>query len=84
MSETRDRGNVVRTSKGLQDTLFDEIDDMRNGRTTPQSARTVSSLAGAIIQTARLEIDYARFISESRGGERAATKAIEFGSEAAE
>lgn len=79
---------VVRSSKGLQDTLFDEIDRLRNGQTTPQSARTVASLATGIIQTARLEMDYARFVSDERissndqsNGNR--TKAIELGSEAA-
>ena len=76
---------VVRSSKGLQDTLFDEIDRLRNGKTTPQSARTVASLAGGIIQTARLEMDHARFISEARAGDGAIeddnrTKAISLGS----
>ena len=59
---------VVRTSKGLQDTLFDEIDSLREGNTTPQSARTVASLAAGIIQTAKLEMDHGRFISEQRSG----------------
>ena len=75
---------VVRTSKGLQDTLFDEIDNLRNGKTTPQSARTVASLANGIIQTARLEMDHARFISEPRASESVTednrTKAISLGS----
>lgn len=70
---------IVRTSKGLQDTLFDEIDSLRDGSTTPQSARTVASLASGIIQTARLEMDHARFISEQRG-DVDGTKAIALGS----
>lgn len=74
---------VVRTSKGLQDTLFDEIDSLRDGTTTPQSARTVASLASGIIQTARLEMDHARFISEQRG-DNGSTKAITLGSPAEE
>ena len=81
MSNEKESQPVVRTSKGLQDTLFDEIDNLRNGRTTPQSARTLSSLASTIIQTGRLEMEHARFVSESRGGESSSMKAIEFGSE---
>lgn len=76
--------NVVRTSKGLQDALFDEIDDLHSGKTTPQAARTIASLAGGIIQTAKLEMDHARFIAEPRSGaigDAATTKAIEFGSQ---
>lgn len=72
---------VLRTSKGLQDTLFDEIDNLRNHRTTPQSARTLSSLAGTIIQTGRLEMEFARFVTDRVGGNSSAMKAIEFGSE---
>lgn len=79
---TEESKKVVRTSKGLQDTLFDEIDSLRDGTTTPQSARTVASLASGIVQTAKLEIDHCRFISEQRSGagQVAETKAIQFGS----
>lgn len=73
---------VVRTSKGLQDTLFDEIDSLRDGTTTPQSARTVASLASGIVQTAKLEMDHGRFIADQRSGrgEAVEAKAIKFGS----
>lgn len=79
---TKEIKKVVRTSKGLQDTLFDEIDALRDGTTKPQSARTVSALASGIVQTAKLEIDYGRFISEQRSGHGDAneTKTIQFGS----
>ena len=65
---TKEIKKVVRTSKGLQDTLFDEIDALRDGTTTPQSARTVASLASGIGQIAKLEVDHSRFISEQRAG----------------
>ncbi len=67
-AEDTEQRKVTRTIKGLQDTLFDEIDALRDGTTTPQSARTVASLAKGIIQTARLEMDHARFVSEPRAG----------------
>lgn len=86
MSEENEVKPVVRTSKGLQDMLFDEIDSLRAGRTTPQSARTVAALSGQLTQTARLEMDHARFIAEPRSAANAdangnATKAIEFGTQ---
>ena len=72
---------VVRTSKGLQDCLFDEIDDLHAGRVTPQSSRTIAALASGILQTARLEMDAARFVTEQRGSADLGdtTKAIKFG-----
>lgn len=66
MSEAHEVKPVVRTCKGLQDMLFDEIDDLRSGKTTPQSARTVAALSGQLVQTKRLEIDHARFVAEPR------------------
>lgn len=71
---------VIRTSKGLQDTLFDEIDRLRSGESTPQSARTVASLAGGIIQTSRLEMDYARFITNKATSPNKKIEAIDLGS----
>ena len=76
---------VTRTSKGLQDTLFDEIDRLRDGSTTPQSARTIASLANGVIQAARLEMDHTRFVSDQRKTAgtvdgATSTRAIEFGS----
>ena len=72
---------VTRTSKGLQETLFDEIDSLRDGTTTPQSARTIASLASGIIQTAKLEMDYGRFIADQRSGREEITepKTIQLG-----
>lgn len=66
MSDKNEVSNVVRSSKGLQDVLFDEMDSVRNGSTTPQSARAVVAIANGIISSARLEMDHARFISSQR------------------
>jgi hypothetical protein len=56
----------LRTSKGLIDTLFDELDSLTAGKTTPQHARAVASVATTICSVSRLEMDYARFVAEPR------------------
>jgi len=57
---------VERTTKGLQSMLFNTIDKVEDGSTTPQHGRTLCSLATALIATARLEMDHARFVSDAR------------------
>lgn len=62
----REVKDVVPTSKGLQVALIEEWNDLRQGRTTPQSSRAAGALAGYLIQLKRLEMDYARFITQAR------------------
>ena len=49
-----------RTSAGLRDALFDEIDAMRRGDGDPQRAIAVARLASSIINAAKLELDFRR------------------------
>lgn len=57
---------MARTSKGLIDTMFDELDDLKAGKSNPQNARAKASLANTICQITRLEMDHARFVSDAR------------------
>ena len=54
---------VTRNTTGLKETLFEELDLLRNGDSTPQKARAVGSLVSGIIATTRIEMDYARFVA---------------------
>lgn len=49
-----------RTTKGLRDVLFDEIDQLRNGDGDPQRAMAVANLAKQIINIAKVELDFHR------------------------
>ena len=63
---------VERTSTGLASLLFDELDALVAGKSTPQQARAKSSIATTIISIKRLEMDMARFVASERleiGGE---------------
>ena len=59
-----------RTSKALVDILFDELDALKAGESNPQQARATSSLANTICSVTRLEMDYARFVSDARSLEQ--------------
>ena len=58
--------STERTSKGLAEVLFNELDNLRDGKSTPQQARSVASIANTICSISRLEMDYARFVSDAR------------------
>lgn len=57
---------IVRNSKGLVGAMFDELDALKNGESTPQQARAKASIANTICQVTRLEIDFARFVAAER------------------
>lgn len=60
---------TVRSAAGLRDALFDELDAMRAGKSTPKHAQTVVNIARTIIDSARLEI-ITNAISETRNAKQ--------------
>ena len=46
--------------------MFEELDRLDRGESTPQQARAKASIANVIISTTRLEMDYARFVADAR------------------
>jgi hypothetical protein len=55
-----------RTSDNLKDMMWDELDALTSGDSTPQNARAKASLAGQICGITRLEMDFSRFVSDAR------------------
>lgn len=49
---------TVRTSLGLRDALFDELDALRDGTSNPQKSQATAKLAVQIINSVKMEIDY--------------------------
>lgn len=60
---------VARTSAGLRDCLFDELDALRAGKTNPAQANATAKLAAGIIDTVKMELDVQRHISKFAGSE---------------
>lgn len=50
----------ARTTQGLRDILFDEIDGLRDGSGETDRALAVANLAKQIINTAKVELDFHR------------------------
>lgn len=55
-----------RTSRSLANMMFDELEALKSGTSTPQQARAKASIANTIISVSRLEMDYARFVADGR------------------
>ena len=62
LSAEQTQNPVMRTSAGLRDLIFDEIDAIRNGSSNPTRANAVAKLATGIVETVRMEIEVQRHI----------------------
>lgn len=65
----KQKNGTSRTTQGLRDILFDEIDELRTGDGDPTKSLAVANLAKQIINTAKVELDFHRVIqmAESEG-----------------
>lgn len=57
-------GKKTRTTQGLRDILFDEIDELRGEDANPQKSMAVANIAKQIINTAKVELEFTRIMSE--------------------
>lgn len=71
---------TARSTTGLRDALFDELDKLRSGKSNPSHANALAKVSAVIIETARLEIDVAKLFA--RAGESKEVKALEWANEA--
>ena len=55
---------VEKTTKGLAGALFEELELLRQGKSSPQQAKAKVSIANSICSIARLEMEYSRFVEE--------------------
>lgn len=70
---------LEKTSRGLAQAMFEELEMLRNGESTPQQARAKASVANTICTISRLEMDFARFVSVDRAEEKDVMKALPMG-----
>jgi len=52
---------------GLRETLFNELDELRAGRSNPQRASAAAKLAVQIINSAKMEIEFQRYVTANGG-----------------
>lgn len=54
-----------RTTEGLRDLLFDEMDLLRQGQIDDRRARATANLARQIIESVRVQVQFQRVVNES-------------------
>lgn len=70
-----------RTTHGLRDILFDEIERMQGKDADPTRALAVANLSKQIINTAKVEMDFHRALADLQSaGRDAALGTLELGS----
>lgn len=71
----------IRTTMGLRDILFDEIDELRTGNGDPTKSMAVANLAKQIINVAKIELDFHRQIaSQAQEGNPVKMGTLQLGS----
>ncbi len=53
------------TLAALRTILFDEIDKLREGKTTPQNVNAISNSTGKILSSIRVEMDYCKMVNRT-------------------
>jgi hypothetical protein len=73
--------SVIRTGQGLRDALFDEIDLIRTGDGDRRRAMAVAALAGRVMDTVKVQIEYAKqaSLAASPAGEAHAIGSMKLG-----
>jgi hypothetical protein len=70
---------TIRTSAGLRDTLFDELDRVINGKSTPAQANAVARLADQIASTVQLELEVAKMQMKTPNKPQSAPPSLQLG-----
>ena len=52
---------ITRSSAGLRDAIFDEIDAIRDGTGNPTRANAVAKLAATVVETVRMELEVQKY-----------------------
>lgn len=67
MQEPGRTKRVVRTTMGLRDVLFDELDALRSGASTPKKASAMARVASTIVASVKIEIEHQKHVATLSG-----------------
>jgi len=64
---TKEAISVCRTSAGLREALFDELDALRRGESNPTRTNAVAKISASVVETVRMEIEVQKFAAQTVG-----------------
>jgi hypothetical protein len=56
---------IARSTSGLREVIFEEMDALRRGESNPQRARSMAAMANSILQSVQVEIEYHKYVNSS-------------------
>lgn len=71
---------TARTTKGLRDVLFNEIEELQTKKGNPTKAMAVARLASQIVNVARVEMDFSKQLTAQNGGQPPEMGSLQLGS----
>lgn len=68
---------IARTSAGLREAIFEEIDNVRRGVSNPTRANAISKLVMSMVETVRMELEVQRFVNQGINPAANAVESVE-------
>lgn len=72
---------ISRSTTGLRDVLFEEMEALRSGVSNAARARSIAMMANSILQSVQVEIEYHKYVSANRGRIEGDEKVVQLGAE---
>lgn len=72
---------ITRSTSGLRNTLFEEMEALRNGSSNAQRARSMAQMANAILQSVQVEIEYHKYVHANKNRVEGDQKIIPLGTD---
>ena len=75
--------SVARTTAGLRNALFDELDALRSGKSNPQKARATALICNTVLNSVEVEIEFHKYVRDVYGDDVSSkTPVLELGHDA--
>lgn len=72
---------ITRSTSGLRNALFEEMEALRNGSSNAQRARSVAMMANSILQSVQVEIEYHKYVNANKGRVEGEQKVVSLGTD---
>lgn len=70
---------IARSTSGLREVIFEEMEALRNGTSNPQRARSMAAMANSILQSVQVEIEYHKYVNSGGRQVAGAQKTVALG-----
>ena len=76
---TKSVKKMERTTAGLRNSLFDELDLLRSGDSNPSKSRAVALLANTILGSVEVEVEFHKYVRDVQRSTNSKTPVLSLG-----